>query len=93
MPRNLLRRSLHDRLSKHLRFATNPTKSSYKDEALVIHYRYYHHGLKPNFSFQLLETEPKTVNRKILEAMYIHKLEPKLNDKEECISLKRFLIS
>ena len=41
----------------------------------------------------LLETEPKTVNRKILETMYIHKLEPKLNDKEECISLKRFLIN
>ena len=87
-------RSLHDRLSEHLRFATNSTKSSYnyKDEALAIHYRDHHHGLKPNLSFRLLETEPKTVNRKILEAMYIHKLEPKLNDKEECILLKRFLI-
>ena len=86
-------RSLHDRLSEHVRFVTNPTKSSYKDEALAIQYRDHHHGLKPNLSFRLLETEPKTVNRKILEAMYIHKLEPKLNDKEECISLKRFLIS
>ena len=81
-------RSLHDRLSEHLQFATNPNKNSYKDEALAINYRDYHHGLKPNLSFQLLETEPKTVNRKILEAMYIHKLEPKLNDKEECMSPK-----
>ena len=47
-------RSLHDRLSEHLLFATNPTKISYKDQALAIHYRDNHYG--PNLSFQLLKT-------------------------------------
>ena len=39
-----------------------------------------------------LKSEPNTVSRKIIEAMYINQLKPKINDKEECTSINRFLV-
>ena len=85
-------RTLHDRLSEHLRFATSPDNKNYKDEALAVHYRQYHHGQIPQLSFKLLNSEPNTVSRKIIEAMHIQQLKPQLNDKDECISVNRFLV-
>ena len=85
-------RSIHDRLSEHLRFATSPDNRSYRDEAFAIHYRQYHHGQAPQLSFKLLKSEYNTVSRKIIEAMYINQLKPEINDKEECISINRFLV-
>ena len=84
--------TLHDRLSEHLRFATSPDNKNYKDEALAVHYRQYHHGKIPQLSFKLLNSEPNTVSRKIIEAMHIQQLKPQLNDKDECISVNRFLV-
>ena len=81
-------RTLHDRLSEHLRFATSPDNKNYKDEALAVHYRQYHHGQIPQLSFKLLNSEPNTVSRKIIEAMHIQQL----NDKDECVSVNRFLV-
>ena len=43
-------------------------------------------------SFKLLKSESNTVSRKIIEAMYINQLKPEINDKEECISINRFLV-
>ena len=85
-------RSLHYRLSEHLRFATSPDNRSYMDEAFAVHYRQYHHGQVPQLSFKLLKSECNTVSRKIIEAMYINQLKPEVNDKEECISINRFLV-
>ena len=86
------RRSVHDRLSEHLRYAKNPTNKSYREEAFAQHYRDYHPNLPPKLRFKIIETEPNVVRRKILEAYYINLIEPELNNKDECLDLKRFLI-
>ena len=85
-------RTLHDRMSEHLRFATNPTCASYKNEALAIHYSEHHPDKEPELSFELLDSERVTLIRKIKEAMFIYELNPSINDKSECIMLQRFLI-
>ena len=84
-------RTLHDRLSEHLRCASNPNKPSYKEEALATHYREFHPGTSPSLSFKLLHTERNTIMRKIFEAYIISNLKPNINDKDECIDIKRFL--
>ena len=43
-----------------------------------------------NIARAIIETEPNVVCRKILEAYYISLIEPKLNNKDECLDLKRF---
>ena len=85
-------RSLHERLSEHLRYASSPEKASYRDEALATHYREHHPGLSPLLSFKLLHVERNMIMRKILEAYTISKLNPTINDRNECIDIKRFLI-
>ena len=86
-------RSLHDRLGEHLRFARNPNNTSYRDEAMAVHYRQNHPDTEPDLVFDLLKTESKTILRKIYEAMFIFNLKPTINDKEECKVLERFLVS
>ena len=85
-------RSLHDRLGEHLRFAGNPSCSSYKDEAFAEHYRDFHSGQPPDLTFELLGCEPNTIIRKVFEAHLIFTLKPEINNKEECVLLQRFLI-
>ena len=85
-------RSANERLSEHLRYSGNPTAASYRDEAWAQHYREKHRGGKPELSFKILTTERNTLQRKIVEAMYIQKLKPTINNKEECAELTRFLV-
>ena len=85
-------RSLNERLSEHLRFATNPTTESYKEEAMAVHYSKEHPGISPVLSFRLLGKESNTVLRKVYGALFIFSQEPELNDKEECKELDRFLV-
>ena len=85
-------RSLHERLGEHLRYASNPTCNSYKDEALAIHYKEQHPSLSPDLMFELLGTESNTIIRKVLEAHFIFALKPEINNKEECTLLQRFLL-
>ena len=66
---------------------------SYKEEALATHYREFHPGTSPSLSFKLLHTERNTIMRKIFEAYIISNLKPNINDKDECIDTKRFLIN
>ena len=75
------------------RFASSPDKPSYREEALAVHYREHHHNVKPNLKFKLLYSVKNTIMRKIHEAFVINNLKPQINDKEECISVKRFLVS
>ena len=84
-------RSVHDRLSEHLRYPKNPTNKSYSEETFAQHYRDHHQNLPPKLRFKIFETE-LNVRRKILEAYCISLIEPKLNNKDECLDLKRFLI-
>ena len=85
-------RSLHDRLSEHLRFATNADSPSYEEEAMAIHYRQVHPGTAPDLGFEIIRTESNTILRKIYEAYFIFNLKPEMNDKEECKLLQRFLV-
>ena len=85
-------RTLHERLSEHLRYASQPNKAGYKEQALATHYRECHPGMPPSLSFKLLHTEPNTIMRKIHEALIISNIKPSMNDKNECIDIKRFLI-
>ena len=85
-------RTLSHKFSEHLRYARNPNSTSYRDEALAVHYRDQHAGLQPSLSFKLLAVERSTITRKISEVLYIQRFNLQLNDKEECVTLKRFLI-
>jgi len=85
-------RSLHDRLGEHLRFASNPTSPSYKEEAFAVHYKNFHLGQSPNLTFELLGSESNTIIRKVYEAHFIFTQKPEINDKEECVALQRFLV-
>ena len=69
-------RSLHDRLGEHLRFATNPSNPSYKNEAFAEHYGQHHPGQTPDLTFKLIKTERNTILRKVYEAMLIYEYKP-----------------
>ena len=86
-------RSLNERLSEYWRFASNPNKPSYKEKALAVHYREMHLNLLPQLKFKLLHSERNTIMRKIYVAYVINYLKPEINDKDECISVKRFLVN
>ncbi len=75
-----------------MRFATNPTCASYREEALAVHYSEHHPECEPVLNFELLDSERNTIMRKIKEAMYIYDLKPSINDKTECAILERFLV-
>ena len=62
------------------------------DKPLAIHYRARHENTPPELSFKILATERDVLKRKILEAMYIQRLRPSINNKEECAELTKFLI-
>ena len=65
---------------------------NYPDEALSKHYKQYHSGTKPDFTFSILSRETNTVRRKIKEAFYIVNEKPAINDKDECSVLERYLV-
>ena len=48
-------RTVHDRLSEHLRFANNPIAPSYNEEAMAVHYRQKHLGETANLKFELIK--------------------------------------
>ena len=58
-----------------------------------VHYREKHPNLLPQLKFKLLHTERNTIMRKIYEAYVINYFKPEINDKDECISVKRFLVN
>ena len=88
-------RSLNERLSEHLRFATNPTilRVTRKKQWRFTIVRNIRES--PRFypsDDRLLGKEYNTVLRKVYEALFIFSQEPELNDKEECKELDRFLV-
>ena len=52
-------RTVHDRLSEHLRFANNPIAPSYNEEDMAVHYRQKRLGETANLKFELIKTESK----------------------------------
>ena len=54
----------HDRLGENLRFSTNPSNPSYKNEAFAAHYGQHPPGQTPDLTFKLMKTERNTILRK-----------------------------
>ena len=71
-------RTVHDRLSEHLRFANNPSAPSYLEEAMAVHYRGRHEGEGPDLKFEVIRTESNTILRKIFEAYFIYNQKPEI---------------
>ena len=85
-------RSVYDRLTEHLRYASNPTSRSYTEEAFAIHYRENHAKKTPQLRFEILDSDINIIRRKILEPYYIYSIKPTINKKAECTQIKRFLV-
>ena len=86
---------IHYRLKEHIRAASNPT--SYLNNAMGQHYANTHKNFnycKPNFTVSILNIiiKRKTQQRKLSEALYIHKTNPTLNDKSELESVMKFIV-
>ena len=86
-------RRAHDRLGEHLRYASFPLTPSNVSQAFAMHYTSLHAGLSPDLEFEILKVESNTVRRKTAEAMFIIKLNPAINKRDELDTIKRFLIS
>ena len=84
--------SAHDRLIEHLRYAKHPNCNSYSEEAFAVHYTQQHPNTAPQLQFKILISENNTICRKILESFFINTLQPEINNKEECLVIKRFLV-
>ena len=69
-------RTVHDRLSEHLRFANNPIAPSYNEEAMAVHYRQKHMGATANLKFELIKTESNTVFKKYMRRFIFVKKSP-----------------
>ena len=82
-------RPIHYRLKEHIRAASNPT--SYVNNAMGQHYANTHNNCKPDFTVSILGIKRKTQQRKLSEALYIHKTNPTLNDKSELESVVKFI--
>ena len=85
-------RTAFERLSEHLRNASNTTAPSYQRTPLTQHYLQHHRGETPDLHFRIITRECNHLKRKIIEAMYISRLDPQINNKEECKDIGNFLI-
>ena len=85
-------RPLHDRFYEHFRSASNPTAPSYEQKPLAKHYTKLHCGLAPKLELSILDTGLSLINRKIKESMYISRLKPQINEKDEQSKLKQFFV-
>ena len=85
-------RSAHDRLTEHLRYAKHPNCNSYSEEPFAVHYKGQHLNTAPQLQFKILTSETNTFRRKILEAFFINTIQPEINNKDECVVIRRFLV-
>lgn len=87
-------RPIGDRFTEHYRSANNPTAKSYKDMPLAKHYATAHHqdGETPKLGLKILQYASTTVDRKIKEARSILKNKPDLNNRDEHIELRKYLV-
>ena len=83
-------RPCHKRFSEHLRSARNP--QSYCDNALGKHYQRYHSNQAPVLEFYIIDKQTDVVRRKISEAYNIFKNKPALNDRDELLQTRKFLV-
>lgn len=85
-------RPIDDRYTEHLRSAKNPLAPSYIDKPFAKHYSQHHPNATPKLSLTIMEKASSTNNRKIREARIIAKNKPDLNDREEQVAIRQFLV-
>ena len=85
-------RPIGDRYTEHFRSANNPTAKSYKDMPLAKHYAEHHQEGNPKLELTVLQRASTTVDRKIKEARLILKNKPDLNNRDEQIELRKYLV-
>ena len=83
-------RSLHARLMEHRQAARNPRSNP--ENSLGQHYASQHRNQTPELTYRLLDIQSRTVRRKIVEAMYIMRESPELNDRSELSYLYKYLV-
>ena len=72
-------RTIHDRVSEHLRAAINP--AAHPNNSLGAHYAEHHRGIKANVLVEIMDIKTNVVDRKLCEAINIYKQKPQLNEK------------
>ena len=86
-------RSLDERYTEHYRSAKNPTAKSYEDKPWAKHYAEKHPNCdKPKIGVSIVERARSTNERKIKEARTIISNKSDLNDRNEHVDLKKFLV-
>ena len=75
---------------EHRQAARNPR--AHPENGVGQHYASQHPNRTPVLSFKLLDLQSKTVRRKIVEAMYILRLSPEMNDRSELSYLYKYLV-
>ncbi|EYC09624.1 hypothetical protein Y032_0059g2968 [Ancylostoma ceylanicum] len=80
-------RPLCARIKEHL----DGKEKSRPTTPLGAHRKLRHDGVNFEVSVKILAREPQTSARKALEALWIHAKSPKMNRKEECLSITREL--
>ena len=83
-------RTIHDRVSEHLRAGNNP--AAHRDNSLGAQYAEHYRGIKANVLVEIMDTKTNVVDRKLCEAINIHKQKPKLNEKNELESVVKYII-
>ena len=83
-------RPLYHRIKEHLRAARNP--ATHPNNAIGQHHADKHPGSEPQVTVAILDCKRKTVERKMSEALYIHKHNPELNEKSELESVVKFIV-
>ena len=86
-------RPISERFNEHFRSANNPTAKSYKDMPLAKHYTTHHLNCEsPKLELNIIERASTTTDRKIKEARAILKNKPDLNNRDEQIELRKYLV-
>ena len=87
-------RPVGDRFIEHYRTANNPTAESYKEKPFGKHYNINHpgHTGAPKLKLKIEARASSTMDRKIKEARSILANKPDLNDRDEQVELRKFLV-
>ena len=84
-------RPAHNRFMEHTKAGNNP--ASYSSNGIGKHYAMYHPTHKQcQLTFTFIDKQSNSVQRKILEAIKIHKDEPNFNNKEELVDTMKIIV-
>jgi hypothetical protein len=78
---------------EHYRSTRNPNAPSYQDKPFAKHYRAQHKDwVNPKLELKLLKRAATTTDRKINETRVILKNKPDLNNRDEQVDLRNYLV-